>query len=88
MKTYEKPKLIALSLTGNNMLCSSCAHDVIGSNAETELVETLRDFFGIINITESSFASNEDCEEQEDIQTDSYCKFTGAESGGTVVINS
>lgn len=29
MKTYEKPRLVALSLTSNDMLCGTCNTDVM-----------------------------------------------------------
>lgn len=29
MKTYEKPRLVALSLTSNDMLCGSCEIDMM-----------------------------------------------------------
>ena len=80
-KTYEKPKLIALSLSGNNMLCNTCAIDIIGDNADKTFKETMDDFFGLDN----AFASYE-CTEK--IPIDGYCKFTGADHGSRVVINS
>lgn len=87
MKTYEKPKLIALSLSGNNMLCSSCQFDVIGDNADP-LAATIKDMANVTTITEQNFASDEPCQVKLDIDITSYCKFTGAQSGGYVVINS
>lgn len=86
MKTYEKPKLIALSLSGNNMLCNTCAVDIIAPFPDNNkgLVDTLEDFYGPIN---SLFAAYEEsCAVKPDIT--GYCKFTRAESGDQVVINS
>ena len=80
MKTYEKPKLIALSLSGNNMLCNTCAVDIIGNNMDPVFKATA-EIFGIV-ITENSFASSDPCVDSVDIS--GYCKFTGA----NVVINS
>ena len=81
-KTYEKPKLIALSLSGNNMLCNTCAIDIIGDNADKTFKETMDDFFDLDN----AFASYESCTKK--IPIDGYCKFTGADHGSRVVINS
>lgn len=80
MKTYEKPKLIALSLSGNNMLCNTCQTDIIGNNMDPAFKATMEDF-GIV-ITDNSFASSDSCTAPVDIS--GYCKFTGA----NVVINS
>ena len=83
-KTYEKPRLTALSLSGNDMLCAACPIDVIGSNAQTEIVQMIRDFTGM-DVTSSSFASTEAC--IDGLAIEGYCKFTsaGAES---IVFNS
>ena len=80
MKTYEKPKLIALSLSGNNMLCNTCAVDIIAPTEDQALVDILEDFHGPID---KLFATAEaDCAKH--IEYEGYCKFTGA----NVVINS
>ena len=80
-KTYEKPKLIALPLSGNNMLCNTCAIDIIGDNADKTFKETMGDFFDLNN----AFASYESsCK----IPIDGYCKFNGADRKDLVVINS
>lgn len=83
MKTYEKPKLIALSISGNNMLCNSCTYDIIapynGGADSGELVQMIRDF-GF------DFGQTEDCDNP--IYIDFYCKFTSAEYGYPTVINS
>ena len=80
MKTYEKPKLIALSLSGNNVLCNTCAVDIIAPTKDQGLVDMLEDFYGPI---ETLFATGDtDCVTK--IDYNGYCKFTGA----NVVINS
>lgn len=79
MKTYEKPKLIALSLSGNNMLCNTCAVDIIAPTEDQGLVDML-EIYGPID---TLFATAEaDCATK--IEISGYCKFTGA----NVVINS
>lgn len=80
-KTYEKPKLIALPLSGNNMLCNTCGIDIIGDNADPEVTKRLNELGLDIG---QLFAHYEDCA----IKFDSYCKFTGADHGVQVVINS
>ena len=41
MKTYEKPRLTAISLSGNGALCQACAIDVVGDNADQNVLELL-----------------------------------------------
>lgn len=79
MKKYEKPRLMALSLSGNDMLCATCDIDIIGDNGRKDIIEMLEEFFGSI---ENLFATGESCEVQIDFE--GYCKFTGA----NVLINS
>lgn len=89
MKTYEKPELIALSISGNNMLCSTCPRDVIGNNGDLNIQRIFRDFYGISELTEQHFASGEECLIKIDVSVEAYCKFTAADSEtATVVINS
>lgn len=76
MKPYEKPRLIAMSLSGNNKLCDSCEIDIIGDNADPTYKETVGDFF------DSPFSSGDSCEQQ--VEVGGYCKFTAT----TIVINS
>lgn len=83
MKTYEKPKLIALSISGNNMLCNSCTFDIIapynGGADSGELGQMIQDF-GF------DFGPTEGCSTP--ISIGYYCKFTSAEDGYPTVINS
>ena len=74
MKAYEKPKLIALSLSGNNMLCDSCDIDIVGDNADPDFKNIYGDFPG-------TFDDAASCE----MQVIGYCKFTASSN---VVINS
>lgn len=83
-KTYEKPKLIALSLSGNNMLCNTCAVDIIGSNMNDEFRQMLEDLDININDLDQAFGEN-DCEGKKTTII-GYCKFNGADN--RVVINS
>ncbi len=66
MKTYEKPKLIALSICGNEMLCS-CAVD---ADNDPVLQQILQDLVPELN----PFGTDGGC----DIEIKDYCKFTGA----------
>lgn len=79
MKTYEKPRLMVLSVSANDALCSGC-DDAVRNNAE------LREYFGIyyggedgvlddIEL-ESLFAGTDGCSTQ--VSYNGYCKFTGA----------
>ena len=73
MKAYEKPKLIALSLSGNNMLCDSCDIDIVGDNADPDFKDTYGDFPGTFD--DASCA----------MQVTGYCKLTASSN---VVVNS
>ena len=86
MKTYEKPRLIALSISGNNMLCSTCPTDVIGSNGDQGIQRIFRDLYGISELTEQHFASGESCSESIPVSIEKYCKFTAADSETAIVV--
>lgn len=77
MKPYEKPRLVALSLSGNDMLCDGCAIDVVGDNADKVFMETLGDFLNIGN----AFGNEVQCE----LQIEGYCKYT---STSNMIFNS
>lgn len=77
MKTYEKPRLVALAVSSNDLLCQSCAIDAIGNNMDPVLRRYL-DLYGVT--LEQLFGSGETCT----IPVEGYCKFNGA----YVVINS
>ena len=79
MKNYEKPKLMVLSVSASDALCSGC-DDTVRNNNE------LRDFYGAyygdatLPLTDDElnnlFAANEPCNEK--VYNTEYCKFTGA----------
>lgn len=78
MKTYEKPRLVALAVSSNDLLCQSCAVDVIGDNRDPVFDKYLELIGGSI---EQLFGSGEtSCV----IPVEGYCKFLGT----NVVINS
>lgn len=79
MKPYEKPRLVALSLSGNDMLCASCAIDVVGDNMNPTYKEIIDDLFGGVS---PNFGTGEECT---DITIDGYCKFGPT---GELVFNS
>lgn len=82
MKTYEKPKLIALSLSGNNRLCGDCAGKTTLWNNQTLSQSVLwvagrdENYDNESGITkgdfEGLFGTNDGC----DKELDTYCKFT------------
>ena len=88
MKKYEKPVLMAVSVSGNDQLCGSCsdkgAHEL---HSDLDLAEMLMDFFefgdksdGISKKDfEGVFGTEAQCTQ---VQIESYCKFT---STGTMV---
>lgn len=81
MKTYEKPKLIALSISGNDMLCSTCAVDIIGDNMDDDFRSTYGDF---ISDPSQAFGEEDQACADKPWKVSGYCKFTGS----NVVINS
>ena len=86
MKTYEKPKLIALSLSGNNRLCGDCENGkTLWNNpgiagAILELVEISPDANNVPGIDEGDFATvfgdGDGCVKPVEV----YCKFTGSDT--------
>ena len=85
MKVYEKPKLIAMSLSGNNRLCGDCADKSTLYNnstlAETILFAAGRDsgHDGISGISRGDFTglfgtAEDSCVTPIEI----YCKFTSS----------
>lgn len=88
MKTYEKPRLVALSLSGNDRLCGDCAGVTTLYNnqdlAQFILMMTdpsrmndgidRNDFVGIFGSDETGCNS---------YPVESYCKFSS--SGGNLV---
>ena len=46
MKTYEKPRLVALSLTSNDMLCGTCNTDVMDEEFDDLIGELFPDVEG------------------------------------------
>ena len=89
MKTYEKPRLMALSLRGNDQLCGSCDTKLRDDSGLAEFINDSvhgaldKNKDGQLTADEFSnvFARGEQgCAEEHDIV--GYCKFT---SGGTMI---
>lgn len=83
MKTYEKPKLIALSLAANDMLCSGCGEDPLRD--KTDIVQMIidlnsgvdKDGNGVIDSSEGNALftdSNDGCTSS--VEIEGYCKYT------------
>lgn len=79
-KTYEKPRLVALSLSGNDLLCAACPIDAEGPNMDSTLSQILNDF-GVDIFT--ALGSGEECQ----FEITGYCKFSSADSGN-ILFNS
>ena len=79
MKTYEKPQLMVLSLSGNDALCAACAVDAEEPNMDPNLKYALESFGYDI---ETCFASSEQCTNKIDVND--YCKF----GPGQILFNS
>ena len=95
MKTYEKPRLMFLSLNGNDQLCGTCAkkngqllyQDPSGypANAFDMLFSTQGkgNYDGTLTREEANqlFGNDEDCE----VGVDNYCKFNAGDQGNKVI---
>ena len=83
MKPYVKPKLIALSLGGNERLCGDCAENGAGAllHNDPNLSLFMQEFYGFGDNNGKSeksdfvgvFGVNESCSKG---IVDDYCKFT------------
>ena len=82
MKTYEKPRLYAISLNGNEQLCGTCADkDAHLLCHDESLARMLMEFFefgdGDDVVEKSDFAGVFGTEVQcTKVQIDNYCKFS------------
>lgn len=82
MKVYEKPKLIAMSLSGNNRLCGDCADKTkLFDNEYTAraiLLAADRDpgYDGISGISRGDFEGLFGTAESCGTPIEAYCKFT------------
>ena len=85
MKPYEKPKLIALSLAGNERLCGDCFDNrasYLLSKSPTGMISWYLDTIGGNGDGEMTkpeaknmFNTADACDKP--VKVDSYCKFTG-----------
>ena len=71
MKTYSKPQLVALSLSGNDMLCA-CRYDVVLPNMSQEIQDLLK-ILGVPN-TANPFSTDAGCKYTTGLEM--YCKNT------------
>ena len=85
MKTYQKPVMIALTLTGNEQLCGSCAKP-LRPDLDKESLNSILDFFTPIpdgKLTKEEFSklfgSDEGCDRNYIV--DGYCKFSSNDIG-------
>lgn len=94
MKTYEKPKLIALSLAANDMLCSGCSEK---TRYDSDWNNFLKEFGtdsnnnGVIEPGEFSnglFAGSGDSCTISVSGVEKYCKFTASSEGAIALFTS
>ena len=76
LKVYEKPKLVALSVSSNDSLCASCVIDTVGTNADQDYLNTIRDIAAFHPLA----GDEETCE----MKLSQYCKFTSS----NILVNS
>lgn len=83
MKTYEKPKLMVLSISANDALCIGCGIKTRFDSSSSILDGLYGNGDGFFTPAESTNAnvfaeSEEQCGVQ--CKIEGYCKFTGADS--------
>lgn len=69
MKKYEKPRLMALSLSGNDMLCGGCTPGSL-SDLDSDMLKFIKEQW------DGLFTSGESCPIQGFPELEGYCKFT------------
>ena len=77
MKVYEKPKLMVLSISANDALCSGCDDTV---RYDVKLREYLGNYYGDADgtLTDDELANLFEADScSEEVFYDGYCKFTG-----------
>ena len=85
MKTYEKPRLNALSLSGNSLLCS-CAIDAVEPNMDPALKTIIQAGWPQITDTSKLFATADGNACDTPIDIVGYCKMSPTETN--MVFNS
>lgn len=77
MKTYEKPKLMVLSVSANDALCSTCA---VGTRNNGDWNIFDENGNGVFEPGELGlFAEGENCTTNTGVE--GYCKFTASQQG-------
>lgn len=74
MKTYEKPKLMVLSISANDTLCSGCATKTRDNAFFTGLFDKNND--GIFDENDFSYLSPSFTEGDCEKAYENYCKYT------------
>ena len=74
LKPYEKPRLIALTLSGNDMLCGNCNPDYV---ANKDLIEDILNDFGM----SLTFGSTSGGCEMNVPGLEAYCKMNLSDLG-------
>ena len=78
MKKYEKPQLVALSLSGNDALCLTCKYDVV-QDSFSALDSAIKRLLRFSDVTASNyeaanpFITAPTCTKEIDLTQ--YCKF-------------
>lgn len=85
MKTYVKPAMMALSISANDMLCTSC--DIKTRDSEDYFIGILTKKYGgsdgLLDPSDNVFTSEENCTNMaDDLLPDTYCKFSAV--GGMI----
>lgn len=71
LKVYEKPKLVALSVSGNDVLCAACKIDVVGPNADPVFDQIIKDMEAV---GMKPLVQEDGCQHP----VEGYCKFSSA----------
>lgn len=78
MKKYQKPQLVALSLSGNDALCLTCKYDVVQDSFSDldSAIKRLLKFFDVTSasyVADKPFVTTPTCTMEIDLTQ--YCKF-------------
>ena len=86
MKSYDKPRLMVLSVSANDALCGSCTKGTRYAPIFQQIAPNYGNKDNVLEYGEGLFGDNSDCEIASEY--DGYCKFTSVEDGMTKIFTS
>lgn len=86
MKSYEKPRLMVLSVSANDALCGSCTKGTRYDPIFQQIAPNYGNRDNVLEENEGLFGGVGDCTIPSEY--DGYCKFTSVENGMTKIFTS